>query len=155
MTTIYIPDAKMNAIAIPKNWKTAENAFIPAGDDEACQEPIISQYVDNVNLATGLAEQFRDYLQTLGICSEVMLKVNSITSFDFAFLINEADYLSDQLDLAYEKAYELRKSSNTKTFFVYFHFIPKTQNLLIDIMISDGFKQYYEPTSEKSAAMAS
>lgn len=152
MTTIYIPDAKMNAIAIPKNWKTAENAFIPAGDDEACQESIISQYVDNVNLATGLAEQFRDYLQTLGICSEVRLRVNNIWSFDFIFLVDEADYLSDKIDIAQEKAFELTENDNSRMFFVYFYLFARTPRLDISRMISDGFIQYYEPTSEKSAA---
>lgn len=155
MTTIYIPDAKMNAIAIPKNWKTAENAFTPDGDDDAWQGAIINRYTDNANLATRLAEELHDYLQALGISSEVKLKINNIGSFDFTFLMDEADYFSEQADAARTKGYELRKNNNTRIFSVHFYFFCKKPNLDIDLMISDGFTQYYEPTSEKSPAIAS
>jgi hypothetical protein len=166
--TMYtLSNSKQSFIAIPENWERSTTVFTSnevlsayeMGKEEGMivqqnlnQKILIEKITTNLKLATQIAEEFRLLLKVYHTDPHIRLRINSISSFDLAFVLAEEFYNSDDLASAYEQAHELRRIHSTDTFSIYIYLFPKTKSLSLSKMDADGFSMHYEPKSTKTTS---
>lgn len=166
--TMYtLSNSKQSIITIPENWERSTTVFTSndvlsayeMGKEEGMivqqnlnQKILIEKITTNIKLATEIAEEFRLLLKAFDVDPHIRLRVNSISSFDLAFVLDEEFYCSDNVDYAHEQAHEFRRRNLTDTFSIYIYLFPKTKGLSLSKMDADGFSMHYEPKYTKTTS---
>lgn len=159
MQTEAMNSCAINENSILENWKEesyTSNQIIDAyeqGKKEGMsfQEKIFREkFEENASLAIKGSEELYQLFLKLDIIPDARLRVNNIASFDFAFLIDEESFNSDEIDSTYEQAHHIRERLKTDTFSIYFYLFPKTKTFDLNRLISDGFTHRYAPNESKT-----
>jgi len=160
----YTYSSRQSAIIVPENWERSDRGF---SSDEVIsayeigketgknvqqhlsQKLIYEQFTSNLALATKIAEEYSTFFTDLRTVPHIRLRINSFSSFDLAFVLDEGFYNSSYLEAAYDAAYDVRQSHASDVFSVYIYLFPKTKGFEISEMEADGFNIFYEPKTKK------
>jgi len=155
---------RQSAIVIPENWETSDPGFtsdeiISAYEigketgktvqQQLSQKMIYEQFTAKLALATKIAEEFSTFFTDLRTVPHIRLRINSFSSFDLAFVLDEAFYHSKYLEAAHDLAHDLRQSHASDMFSIFIYLFPKTEGFDISKMEADGFNIFYEPKIKK------
>lgn len=122
------------------------NAYLEGrrdGKEEAFKE-ILNKLISNMESAQGISEGFFHVInQDIKRCFKAYLKIESIESFKVIYLVDTTFFYSEEIDLLYKKAMEIRKAKNKESFNISFSFMPYNQSLNESRLSADGFVLTY------------
>jgi len=101
---------------------------------------LLELFSDNLKQAKNICEEFFSTLKENRVnCSFVSLRATDVMNFDAIFVVPEKKFLTPDFDAIYKMALEKKKDVNTRTFKLYFSFMPLTSSLDEGRMLADGF----------------
>lgn len=161
----------MSAIVTNKAIKKESNLPItwkPSSESYSCNEVIeayeagkkegqsieqrlkFEKLEENLAKSTSLAEGFFELLiEKKCKPTEATMRINSITSFDVAFIVSDKAFFSDEFRALYREAHKIREANRSQTYNIYFTFIPKTKFMNEDMLVHDGFTYSYYGKEER------
>ena len=105
----------------------------------------------NLERAFDVSESLFDRLAETGVnCEKVFLRVEEIDRFSTAFLIPEADFVSDSIDKAYQAGAAVEAEANSRDFSYEFMFVPHNEHTDIRCLEADGFRFRYPETAPEA-----
>ena len=113
---------------------------------EENQKIIKNLIEENLDHSQKVCEEFCDLLKQNGFkCSFVTFRIIDPFNFDAIFAVSKESFLADNFNEAYRMAREMRKKITTKIFNFTFIFMPLTDSLDTEKLLSDGYIMKYEP----------
>lgn len=156
--------SRQSAIVIPENWERSDPGFtsdevISAYEigketgktvqQHLSQQMLYEEFTAKLALATKIAEEYNTFFTDLHTVPHIRLRINSFSSFDLAFVLDEAFYQPSYLEAACDAAYDLEQTYASDLFSIYIFLFPKTEGFDLSKMEADGFNIYYEPKTKK------
>ena len=107
----------------------------------------MEKFESNLNAAKESCEKMYKYIKSSSFaCDGMHLKFKDLYTFDALFVIPEADWCRDEFDSIYEKADEIIDAVKQETFMLSLIFMPKTSEMNMLAIRSDGFRFSYLPS---------
>lgn len=105
----------------------------------------------NLEQAFNVSEKLFASLSDLGVeCGKVFLRVEDLDRFSSAFLIPESDFVSEEIDKAYEAGAAIEAEVNSRDFSYEFMFVPHNEHTDIRCLEGDGFRFRYPEVAPAS-----
>ncbi len=99
---------------------------------------------ENLGKAMEISSKFFNTLKSKEIkCRLVLLKPKKITEFESIFIVDKRDYISPQFEDVYRLAISEKTKINSDTFHFSYIFIPYSESLNREQLLSDGYVLEY------------
>ena len=123
------------------------NAYLQGKNEGQSQKVkiLLDALGKNISLAQYIIESINEEIIKNNFNSlKSYLRIKSLNIFDAVFTIELEDYLSDDFDKVYKLSREYKNKNNTDSFNINTTFMPVTDSLNEERLISDGFYLIYE-----------
>ena len=123
------------------------NAYLQGEKDgqSATEKVLIQKLEENLALDKKIVEQINEEIVKSNFATlRSYLRIKSLFRFDAVFSISESDYLSTDFDTIYKLSREFKTKCNNDSFNINTTFMPTTDSLNEDRLVSDGFYFTYE-----------
>lgn len=128
-----------------KKWYSADeviDAYLKGMIDQKNEnERLLNErFGENLERAKKLGEQmFIDLMVSKIKCFGIRLRPVDIVTFDFLFFVSETDFISDSFVDVYTKFFKRKKVVSDNNFKVFFSFMPTSEYLNLETLLSDGY----------------
>ncbi|MBU0488410.1 MAG: hypothetical protein KKD31_10730 [Bacteroidetes bacterium] len=130
----------------PKHGGYSENDLIDAylagkrEQRDSEKKILIERFVSNLNKAKTRGIDFFRFLVAEKQNPKIAyLKIEDISKFQIVFIIPQDVFVSEGFPVVYSKAREIKQEVNDDTFHISFSFMPFTESINEERLISDGF----------------
>ena len=123
------------------------NAYLQGEKDgqSAKEKVLIQKLEENLKLAQKIVENINEEMVKSNFTSiRSYLRIKSLFRFDAVFSINKDDYLSTGFDAIYKLSRDFKSACNNDSFNINTTFMPITDSLNEERLVSDGFYFTYE-----------
>jgi hypothetical protein len=117
------------------------NAYLKGCDEglERQRKILLKVLEDNLSDAKVIVEKFYAQLNKNFTCSYLKLRVKELTEFDVLFVVDKADFISDEFMRAYKEARKIKKKVNQSPFELSFSFMPISERIDEKKLLIDGY----------------